>query len=370
MIPEPADPREPPESSPGPVAAVVPPTADRVVLAAAARRAAEEIIAEGTAANTTRSYDSALRYWAAWSQLRLGRALALPVAVETVVQFVVDHFDRRGTWELPSEVDAQLVEGGFKGKPGPLKTSTIVHRVAVLSKLHGLRGLENPCEHKAVRHLLSNARKSKWAPGRSKQKAAATRDPLLAMVATCDDSLIGKRDRALLLFAWSAGGRRRSEVAGAQISDLARIGDDYQFTLSRSKTNQQGKITEAKPIRGLAARALTDWLEAAGITEGPVFRRIFKVRVGDRLSDHSVAQIVKTRARLAGLGGNDSDWAGHSLRRGFVTEAGRQRHSLFEVMQMTEHSKVDSVKHYYESGNLMTSDIGDMLGDGKPKLPE
>jgi hypothetical protein len=33
------------------------------------------------------------------------------------------------------------------------------------------------------------------------------------MVATCTDGLLGLRDRALLLFAFSSGGRRRSEVA-------------------------------------------------------------------------------------------------------------------------------------------------------------
>src|SRR5258708_6806480 len=49
------------------------------------------------------------------------------------------------------------------------------------------------------------------------KKDALTRDLLEQLLQTCDDSLRGRRDRALLLFAWSSGGRRRSEVAGADM---------------------------------------------------------------------------------------------------------------------------------------------------------
>ena len=49
-----------------------------------------------------------------------------------------------------------------------------------------------------------------------------------------------------------------------------------------------------------------EWLEAAAIAEGPVFRSIKKggrVTV-ERLSNRSVAQIVKARAKAAGFSGN------------------------------------------------------------------
>ena len=53
---------------------------------------------------------------------------------------------------------------------------------------------------------------------------------------TCDDSLRGLRDRALLLFAWSSGGRRRSEVVGATVENTRKVGEDYLYLLSHSKT--------------------------------------------------------------------------------------------------------------------------------------
>ena len=141
------------------------------------------------------------------------------------------------------------------------------------------------------------------------------------MLATCDDSLEGIRDRAILLFGWASGGRRRSEVSSACYEHLTKVGDrGYLFRLVRSKTNQEGVVRGAtnveKPIRGVAATALNAWLEASGIAEGPLFRRLWKTRVGPALSPAAIAEIVRKRAALAGLEG---DWAGHSLRSGFVT---------------------------------------------------
>jgi hypothetical protein len=61
---------------------------------------------------------------------------------------------------------------------------------------------------------------------------------------------------------------------------------------------------------------------------------------------------VQRRARLAGLAG---DWAAHSLRSGFVTEAGRQGVALGEVMAMTEHRSVGTVMGYFQAGTLLSS---------------
>ncbi|MDR6860428.1 hypothetical protein [Variovorax guangxiensis] len=56
-----------------------------------------------------------------------------------------------------------------------------------------------------------------------------------------DDTLRGIRDRALLLFAWATGGRRRSEVASATLENLQRVvASSYLYTLAHSKTNQAG----------------------------------------------------------------------------------------------------------------------------------
>src|SRR5690606_14712442 len=185
-------------------------------LAQRAADAVRELLAEAAAANTTRSYATALRYWAGWHAARYGIELTLPVSEAIVLQFVVDHVQRRSTdgdlaWELPPAVDQTLVAAGLKAKLGPWTLATVRHRVAVLSTAHRLKQVANPCEQPAIRTVLSRAARAAVKRGvRPRKKTAITLPELEAMLATCDDSLEGLRDRALLCFGFASGGRRRS----------------------------------------------------------------------------------------------------------------------------------------------------------------
>jgi len=335
-------------------------------LAQQAADAVRELLAEAAAANTTRSYASALRYWAGWHAARYGIELTLPVAEATVLQFVVDHVTRRSTegelaWELPIAVDQTLAAAGLKAKLGPWTLATVRHRVAVLSTAHRLKQVPNPCEQPAIRTVLSRAARAAVKRGVRPRKKTAI---IEAMLATCDDSLEGLRDRALLCFGFASGGRRRSEIAAADLRDLRRIGPQgYIYRLEHSKTQQAGvtaSSTPDKPILDRAAQALEAWLAASGISEGAIFRRLWKHTVGPALSPAAVAEIVQRRTRLAGLEG---DFAGHSLRSGFVTEASRQGVSLPAIMQMTEHRAVASVMGYFQTGGATDNPGARLLED-------
>ncbi|WP_456998684.1 site-specific integrase [Lysobacter sp. HA18] len=339
-------------------------------LAATASHAVREILAEAASANTVRSYSTALRYWAAWHEIRIGQRFALPLTADAVTQFIVDHVERTRpdgslAFELPAAVDAALVEAGFKRSRGALKLATVVHRVAALSKAHQLAKKPNPCEHPEVRHLLSRARRAAHKRGeRPNKKTAIARRDLEAMLATCDETPEGLRDRALLYFAFASGGRRRSEVAAADMRDLRREGDrSFVYRLSHSKTQQSGPKRDSspdKPLVGAAADALARWLELAGITEGRIFRTVWNSTIGQSLTGETVAEIVRRRAVAAGLSG---DFAGHSLRSGFVTESGRQGVSLPAVMAMTEHRSVQSVVGYYQTGSATENPAARLLED-------
>ncbi len=339
-------------------------------LAQQAADAVSELLAEAAAANTTRSYATALRYWAGWHAARYGIDLTLPVPEAVVLQFVVDHVIRRNSdgeraWELPPAVDHALVGAGLKAKLGPWTLSTVRHRVAVLSTAHRLKQQPNPCEQPAIRTVLSRAARASVKRGeRPRKKTAITLAELEAMLATCDDSLEGLRDRALLCFGFASGGRRRSEIAAADLRDLRRIGDTgYIYRLEHSKTQQAGitaSSTPDKPVLDRAALALEDWLEAADLTEGAIFRRLWKSRIGPALSPAAVGEIVQRRARLAGLEG---DFGGHSLRSGFVTEASRQGVALPAIMQLTEHRSVSSVVGYFQTGGATANPAARLLED-------
>ncbi|MFG5775920.1 site-specific integrase [Comamonas sp. J-3] len=340
------------------------------LLSEGAQAALNALRLEAESPNTTASYQGALRYWAAWYWLRFGQAIALPVSASAALQFVADHGARKGeaglVHELPAEIDAQLVQLGFKGKPGALAHSTLVHRIAVLSKAHSRNALPNPCQSPEVREALSHLRKAYAKRGQLVQKKAAlTRAPLEQLLATCDGSLKGLRDRALLLFAWSSGGRRRSEVAEARIEWLQELGEEqFLYDLRLSKTNQSGldRPENLKPVVGVAGAALAQWLQAAGITQGPIFRRIYKNgRVGDAaLTALSVNNIVKERCALAGIDGN---FSAHSLRSGFVTEAGRQNMALADTMAMTGHQSAATVLGYFRAEAPLANKAARLLDD-------
>jgi integrase len=182
--------------------------------------------------------------------------------------------------ELPPEIDQALVANGYKARLGVPALNTLVHRVAVLSKAHQLARESNPCGDALVRELLGRTRRAYAQRGaRPHKQRALTKDPLQAVLATCDETLRGKRDRALLLFAWATGGRRRSEVAAATTENLRRVdANSYVYTLTHSKTNQSGqdRPEDVKPLVGSAALAMKVWLAASAIKEGALFRRIRK----------------------------------------------------------------------------------------------
>lgn len=336
----------------------------------AAQQAVRELLREGESTNTRNSYQSAMRYWAAWHALRFERQMQLPLNVPCVLQFIIDHAQRQTgaglASEMPAHMDRALVEAGYKAREGPLSHNTLVHRMAVLSKAHQVHGLANPCHDGAVRELMSRTRKAYARRGEQPaKKDALTRDLLEQLLQTCDDSLRGRRDRALLLFAWSSGGRRRSEVAGADMRHLRALGpQEFIYTLAHSKTNQSGRDVPEnhKPVTGRAAQALADWLRAAAIEDGPIFRRIRKGgHVGEPLSPAAVRDIVKQRCALAGVEG---DFSAHSLRSGFVTEAGRQNVPLPDTMALTGHSSVNTVLGYFRADSALSNRAARLLDAG------
>lgn len=338
-----------------------------------AERAVAELVAQGSSPNTERSYRTALRYWAAWYQLRYRRPITLPLPPTVVLQFVVDHAERvlvdggLGT-ELPEAIDQLLVRSGFKAREGPPALTTLHHRVAVLSKAHQSRSLENPCAAPAVRDLLARTRRAYVARGvRAHGKPALVREPLERVLFTCDNSLQGIRDRALILFAWASGGRRRSEVSEATFESLQRTGTAaFVYRLRRSKTNQEGaeRPEDDKPLVGTAGEALEAWLAVSKVSGGTLFRRVLRGgHVGaSGLTPSAVRRIVKARCAAAGL---DDDFSAHSLRSGFVTEASGQGMALADIMAMSGHASVATVLRYHRRATTSLNPAATLLDNAQ-----
>lgn len=185
------------------------------------------------------------------------------------------------------------------------------------------------------------------------QKAPVLVADLRAMVTALPDTVIGRRDRALVLVGW-CGAFRRSELAALEVGDLAFDDRGLVVTLRKSKTDQEGLGRKVPVPYGRSAdtcpvRALRAWLEAAGITSGRVFRRVDRGRVGASLTAHGVARVVKKLAGRVGL--NVSDFSGHSLRAGLVTSAALAGVVHQRISKVTGHRNGYGVSLYVRPAN-------------------
>ncbi len=108
--------------------------------------------------------------------------------------------------------------------------------------------------------------------------------------------------------------------------------------------------------------ALTDWIEAAGITEGPLFREIDRHGTVSIRALHrdSVGAILKKAVARAGF--DPKEFAGHSLRSGFATHAARNGASAFDIMRQTGHRSITTVSRYVRDAQIFRDAPASKLG--------
>jgi site-specific recombinase XerD len=281
---------------------------------------------------TRQAYASDWRDFAAWCASR--GATALPAHVGIVAAYL-----------------SSLADSGRKA-------STIGRRAAAIAYHHKMAGHEPPTNQEAVRAVLRGIRRTIGSARAG--KAPATADVLKQMLALCPDTLAGKRDRALLALGF-AGAFRRSELVALQVEDLVETPDGMRVTIRHSKTDQEGQGAEIAILRGCRLRpveAVQIWTAAAEISGGPVFRPVLK---GQRvqavpLTPHSAAQIVKAYAERAGL--DPAQFAGHSLRSGFLTSAAEAGASIFKMMDVSRHKSVDTLRGYVRRADMFNEHAG------------
>jgi site-specific recombinase XerD len=313
--------------------AVIQPVASALVTVADAEIAAALSFAElEKSEGTRRAYRSDFRIFAAWC---VERGLEqMPASPETVARF--------------------LSHQATSAK----KSSTIGRRAAAIAYAHKLAGFEPPTGAETVRAVVRGIRRSiGTAPVR---KAPATADVVSQMLALCPATLRGRRDAALLALGF-AGAFRRSELVALTVADLVDAPDGLRVMIRRSKTDQEGEGQEIAIPRGCRiepVKLVQAWLQAAEITEGPVFRPVLKGSrvLPEPLSGHSAAAIVKRYALATGL--DPSAFAGHSLRSGFLTSAAESGASVLKMVEVSRHKSVDMLTTYVRRSNLFREHAG------------
>jgi len=196
----------------------------------------------------------------------------------------------------------------------------------------------------------------------SGRKDAADADIVMQLLWSIEgNSLAALRDRALIAFGMALAARR-SELVALDVADLAWEAQGVRVTIRRSKTDQEavGDVVAVPEGRRLTPLThLRAWLAAAAISEGAIFRPLWKGnRVRDaRLSDHAVARIIQARAAAAGL--DPARYAGHSLRAGFITSAARAGADVWKIQQVSRHKSLQVLSGYVRDARLFDDHAGE-----------
>jgi integrase len=310
---------------------------------ASEREAADTYRRMAKADNTRRAYRAAVRAWCAWCARH--DLPPLPASGQDVAAFLAG-------------------ERGRKLSPETLKL-----RRAAIRYLHRAAGCPVPtddvCVSETMAGITRDAAKKGVVP---RKKVAATATILRRLLAPITDDVRGLRDRAILLVGF-AGALRRSELAAIRFEHLEKTDRGIRLTLPQTKGEQTDAVTVALPYGDselCPVHALELWQRAAGLTEGPVFRRIWLPplpkpsatveppalpRIGTRaISPQTVAQIVQARAMAAGFGRRDL--GGHSLKRGALTTGMDRGVHPAKLKRLGRHKSFDVLGEYLEFGDL------------------
>ena len=217
---------------------------------------------------------------------------------------------------------------------GRLSLNTLSQRLAALAQWHQDQGFPDPTKAPLVKKVLKGI--AELHPAQEKRARPLQLEQLevlvqwlegqLSQALAADDRtgvLTHSRNKALVLVGFWRGFRsdelRRLQIEHIEVSP----GEGMTIFLPRSKTdrNHVGRTFKAPAlIRLCPVAAYLDWVGNAGLTEGPVFRRIDRWgRVGERpLHRDSITALLRELFRQAGIPEPDR-YSSHSLRRGFAT---------------------------------------------------
>ncbi|WBU52872.1 tyrosine-type recombinase/integrase [Paracoccus sp. SCSIO 75233] len=326
-----------------------------------------DLYRRGTPENTLRAWERDLAYISAWKRTAFAAPLAWPEAEEVALRFVLDHSvdltDSDG--EARAVADA-LIAAGLRRTLACPAPATLDRRIASWRAFHRMRNLPSPFEAPLIRQARGRARRAAARERTPKSAHPITRQVLEAMLATCDGSHRGMRDRAVLMLGWASGGRRRSEIAGLNVDDI----DAREFTekglirirLLSTKTTGPERAPRL-PLKGRAARAVLGWIGLARLDNGPLFRPISLADrpLPRRITPDGIRGIVRHRLELAGY---PPDFASaHGLRSGFLTQAARDGAPIAAAMQLSLHRSVQQAQSYYADVEIEDNPATDLLED-------
>lgn len=167
--------------------------------------------------------------------------------------------------------------------------------------------------------------------------------------------LKGKRDRALLALLLACGLRRHEAVA-LRLDHLQQREEHWAIVDLVGK----GGHVRTVPVPDWVKIELDDWLAAAAIDRGKLFRRVNKVGKawGEGITEKAVWHIVKECARTVGV----SKLAPHDLRRTCARLCHASGGQLEQIQFLLGHVSVQTTERYLGCKQRIRSAVNDRIG--------
>lgn len=292
------------------------------------REEGDELIDASAADNTKRAYSADWRTFKTWCDEH--EISALPATPDTMIAYFT-HLKKTGK-----------------------KVATIERARTAISQAHETAHVDNPMHASEVKRVMKGIRRTLLV-ARTK-KAPIVADDLVKMLKEADDGTArGCRDAALLALGFAAA-LRRSELVAIRVEHLRFQKEGLALFLPKSKTDQEGKGTWLGIQHEGTIKLVRAWLikleEETIAGPGALFRRISRAgSIGDKgMTPDAVADVVKKYAKK--LGKDPALFSGHSLRRGFASQAIRAGKNPREIMKQTRHKSVVVFEGYVEEASI------------------
>ena len=274
----------------------------------------------------------------------------------------IEHFEVQWKGMLPAT--ANSVAQYLAEYADTLAVSTLRQRLAALAQWHNAQGFPDPTKAPIVRQAMRGIRA--LHPAREKQAKPLQLDELERVVGTLnravDDArrnndraseLRNLRDKSLILLGFWRG-FRSDELSRLHVEYVeASAGEGITCFLPWTKGDRQnlGTTFRAPALTRLCpVDAYLDWIGAAQLTAGPVYRAIDRWgHVGDNgLHIDSIAPLLRAILQNGGLASSDA-YSGHSLRRGFANWAASDGWDVKSLMEYVGWRDIKSALRYLDA---------------------
>lgn len=274
----------------------------------------------------------------------------------------IEHFEVQWKGMLPATADG--VARYLAEYADTLAVSTLRQRLAALAQWHNAQGFPDPTKAPIVRQAMRGIRA--LHPAQEKQARPLQLEELERVVGALDRAvdaarrgndrageLRNLRDKSLILLGFWRG-FRSDELSRLRVEHVeASAGEGISCFLGRTKGDRQnlGSTFRAPALSRLCpVEAYLDWIGAAQLTAGPVYRAIDRWgHVGENgLHIDSVAPLLRTMLKNGGLAAAGA-YSGHSLRRGFAHWAASDGWDVKSLMEYVGWRDLKSALRYLDA---------------------